>query len=141
MSNESRKRLAAQFIQFNLVGLLNTAIDFLLFALLTWLGVYYLLAQATAYAAGMLNSLLLNSRFTFRKTDGSRTSGSLNWKTGVRFIIWNLIVLGQSLLLLAALTEWLSFGSVSSKLLVTAVTAGINFYGSKRWVFAARAAG
>lgn len=140
MSKEARKRLAAQFIAFNIVGLLNTAIDFLLFTLLIWFGAYYLLAQAIAYGAGMVNSFALNSRYTFGKKDSS-FSGSQQLKMSVRFIAWNSIVLGITLLLLAALTEWWGPGEVIAKLIVTVVTVAINFYGSKKWVFVGAASG
>lgn len=126
--------LAAQFLRFNLVGLLNTAIDFVLFTLFIWLGVYYLLAQILAYGAGMANSFLLNNRYTFNKSQAS-VPGTNKWKKRLRFAVWNGIVLGISLLLLAALTKLFSMDDVLAKAVVTVVTVGINFYGSRKWVF------
>lgn len=126
--------LAAQFFRFNLIGLLNTAIDFVLFTLFIWLGVYYLLAQILAYGAGMANSFLLNNRYTFNK-DQATAPGTNEWKKRLRFAAWNGIVLGISLLLLAALTKLFSMDDVLAKAVVTIVTVGINFYGSRKWVF------
>lgn len=126
--------LAAQFFRFNLIGLLNTAIDFVLFTLFIWLGVYYLLAQILAYGAGMANSFLLNNRYTFNK-DQATVPGTNEWKKRLRFAAWNGIVLGISLLLLAALTKLFSMDDVLAKAVVTIVTVGINFYGSRKWVF------
>ncbi|MBD2871537.1 GtrA family protein [Paenibacillus arenilitoris] len=140
MPGETRRRLGAQFIAFNLIGLLNTAIDFALFALLVWAGVNYVPAQAAAYAAGMASSLLLNSRITFRGTSGA-SGARIAGRTVLRFIAWNLFVLALSLLLLALLTELLGIGEAMAKVPVTAVTAVVNFFGSKRWVFAARSEG
>lgn len=132
--------LAAQFIKFNLVGLLNTAVDFVLFTLFIWLGVYYLLAQIIAYGAGMANSFLLNNRYTFNK--GIAAAPGMNETNKLlRFAAWNGLVLGISLLLLAALTKLCRMDEVLAKAVVTAVTVGINFYGSKKWVFAQRQAG
>jgi len=130
-----RKRLIAQFIAFNIVGLLNTAVDFLLFTILIWLGTYYLLAQVIAYGAGMINSFVLNSRYTFGN-DGRIATKRQQLGMRVRFIAWNGILLGITLLLLAALTEWWGMSEVIAKLIVTAVTVLLNFYGSKKWVFA-----
>ncbi|HTG70601.1 MAG TPA: GtrA family protein [Candidatus Udaeobacter sp.] len=130
-----RKRLIAQFIAFNIVGLLNTAVDFLLFTILIWLGTYYLLAQVIAYGAGMINSFVLNSRYTFGN-DGRIATKRQQLGMSVRFIAWNGILLGITLLLLAALTEWWGMSEVIAKLIVTAVTVLLNFYGSKKWVFA-----
>ncbi|MCA0754934.1 GtrA family protein [Paenibacillus sp. N4] len=137
MSDLSRGRTLVQFVRFNLIGLLNTAIDVLGFALLTKLGVYYLLAQVLAYGAGMLNSLLLNSRFTF---GAGRTAASHmpDIATSIRFVVWNAVVLGMSVLLLALLNEWLALEGLPAKAIVTVVSVGVNFYGSKRWVFARR---
>lgn len=126
--------LAAQFFRFNLVGLLNTAIDFVLFTLFIWLGVYYLLAQILAYGAGMANSFLLNNRYTFNQGQAA-VPGMNEWKKRLRFAAWNGIVLGISLLLLAVITKLFSMDEVLAKAVVTAVTVGINFYGSRKWVF------
>lgn len=136
MSDLSRGRTLSQFLSFNLIGLLNTAIDFLAFALLIKLGVYYLLAQVLAYGAGMLNSLLLNSRFTFGAGRTTAASHMPDIATIIRFVVWNGIVLGMSVLLLALLKERLALGGLPAKAIVTAVSVGVNFYGSKRWVFA-----
>jgi putative flippase GtrA len=134
MFKQNRKMLAAQFVRFNLVGLLNTAIDFVLFTLFIWLGVYYLLAQIIAYGAGMANSFLLNNRYTFSKGQAAVT-GTSERKKQLRFVAWNGIVLGISLLLLAVFTKLFRMDEVLAKAFVTVVTVSINFYGSKKWVF------
>ncbi|WP_424769055.1 GtrA family protein [Paenibacillus sp. sgz302251] len=134
MSKAARKRLAAQFVKFNLIGLVNTAIDFVLFTLLVAFGVYYLLAQIIAYGAGMANSFLLNNRYTFERDEALVPSKS-NWNKSVRFMIWNGLVLLVSLLLLAALTSLVGLDEKLAKGIVTILTVGINFYGSKKWVF------
>src|SRR4029453_17569804 len=121
MSREARKKLIIQFITFNMVGLLNRGVDFLMFTLLIWFGTFYLLAQAIAYAAGMINSFVLNSRYTFSK-DNSSADGSKKLNLSVKFIVWNGILLGITLLLLAALTEWWGLNHVAAKVIVTAVT-------------------
>lgn len=141
MSNATSKRAArgfiAQFVKFNLVGLLNTLIDFLMFSLLIWFGAYYLLAQVIAYGAGMINSYVLNSRYTFRKRENEASSPQ-QLNRSMRFIVWNGIILGITLLLLMALNEWWGLNEVVSKLIVTVVTVALNFYGSKKWVFEAK---
>jgi putative flippase GtrA len=136
MSNEARKKLIIQFITFNIVGLLNTAVDFLMYTVLVWFGTYYLLAQVIAYGAGMINSFVLNSRYTFSK-GGSTAGGTkkLSMSLSVRFIVWNGILLGVTLLLLAALTQWWEWNELAAKAIVTAVAVMLNFYGSKKWVF------
>lgn len=139
MFNPSRKAWAIQFITFNLVGLLNTAIDFMMFTLLSWLGVSILLAQIAAYGAGMVNSYILNNKFTFAKSATSVTHYSKDWKRSLRFFVWNIILLGLSLLMLTGLTMFWSIDKFIAKVVVTIIIVGINFYGSKRWVFVTNA--
>jgi putative flippase GtrA len=136
-SNQSSKGSLAQFIMFNIVGLLNTFIDFLMFTILIWFGAYYLLAQVIAYGAGMINSFVLNSRYTFGKK-GNEAPRPQQLNRSMRFIVWNGMILGVTLLLLMAFNEWWGLNEVVSKLIVTVVTVVLNFYGSKKWVFAAK---
>jgi putative flippase GtrA len=137
-NGRSRKALAIQFLTFNAVGLLNTAIDIVLFALLVWLGIHFAIAQVISYGAGMVNSYILNSKFTF----GGETGGTaVSHKPGrlqklIRFVVWNGVILAVSILLLALLTKLAGMEELYAKLIATAVTVVINFFGSKRWVFA-----
>ncbi|MGO4372621.1 GtrA family protein [Paenibacillus sp. MCAF20] len=137
-NGRSRKALAIQFLTFNAVGLLNTAIDIVLFALLVWLGIHFAIAQVISYGAGMANSYILNSKFTF----GGETGGTAvshkpeRLRKLIRFVVWNGVILAVSILLLALLTKLAGMEELYAKLIATAVTVVINFYGSKRWVFA-----
>lgn len=54
-------------IKFALVGVVNTLIDFAVYALLTTIGVNYILAQWISYSAGILNSYVMNRKWTFEK--------------------------------------------------------------------------
>jgi putative flippase GtrA len=118
-----------QFVKFNLVGLLNTALDFAVFALLTWLGVYYIMAQCISYGVGMLNSYTLNKYWTFAQ------KGRLEPKQAIRFTVLNLGSLLLSLGLLALLKDHLEQKVLIAKLLTTLATTLVNFVGSKLWVF------
>jgi putative flippase GtrA len=120
-----------QFIKFNLVGLLNTALDYAVFALLTWLGIFYILAQCISYGVGMLNSYTMNKYWTFAQ------KGRLEPKQAIRFTVLNLGSLLLSLLLLALLKEQWEMKLQLAKLLTTVATTLVNFVGSKLWVFRA----
>ncbi|CAM3466931.1 GtrA family protein [Paenibacillus lupini] len=124
-----------QFVLFNIIGLLNTLVDFIVYSILVWAGLYVLPAQAISYSAGMVNSYTLNSLITF-KGDKSRTSESkFDRRKAVRFIILNAAVLGVSMLLLYELTEVMGMGPLLAKLVATGLTLILNFAGSKWWVF------
>jgi len=134
MPSNSSKATVAQFLKFNMIGLLNTAIDFAVFAVLIWAGVYYVIAQLLSYAAGMLNSYIWNSKFTFGDTR-ERLDRKASLGRMVRFAVWNGIMLGLSILLLAAFAELTAIGEIYAKAVVTVIIVAINFYGSKRFVF------
>jgi putative flippase GtrA len=121
-----------QFIKFNLVGLMNTALDFLIFYLLVGLGVFYIAAQCISYGIGMLNSYLLNKYWTFAQ------KGRVQPKQAVRFIVLNLGSLLLSLGLLALFADRLHLSLWLAKLLATGVTTVFNYGGNKLWVFQER---
>ncbi|QYR22797.1 GtrA family protein [Paenibacillus sp. sptzw28] len=120
-----------QMLKFGLVGAVNTAVDLIVFTLLTAQGLPYLAAQIISYSCGVLNSYLLNRSWTFRH--GSSRKG----KEIIRFIIVNLTALAVS----SALLTWLyrPDGSAltlpASKLIVTCASMVINYAGSRYWVF------
>ncbi len=64
-----------KFIKFNIVGVMNTALDLGIFALLTWIGVGEGLAKTVSYSCGVLNSYFWNSRWTF-KQEHKKSPGS-----------------------------------------------------------------
>jgi len=61
-----RKRLAAQFSLYVLIGLGNTALTAAIMAGMGILGFHYIFYTAVGYLAGFLNSYYWNSRLTFQ---------------------------------------------------------------------------
>jgi len=129
-----------QLLMFGTIGVLNTLVDFGMFALLTWLSLHYVAAQGVAYLAGMANSYLLNNAITFRdqrqEADG-RTKAKAALHRQLRFLIWNGAMLLLSIALLSGVVQLLGWSTWLGKIVVTILILGLNFYGSKRWVFAA----
>ncbi|GGL45417.1 GtrA family protein [Sporolactobacillus putidus] len=125
---QAQLRWVKQAAVFGTVGVLNTAVDFIVFVLLThFLFVFYVFAQILSYGAGMLNSYFLNSRFTF--------SGSVRTKSRfIRFTILNLAVLLMTLFVMHGL---LFLPLYVNKLVSTLVGLVFNFILSKFWVFKA----
>lgn len=130
-----RQQALKQFLLFSVIGLLNTAVDFLVYGLLLWCGLHFIASQFVAYAAGMVNSYTLNSWLTFRKTSEQRQSARFDRSKAIRFVLLNIVVLGISMLLLYVLVDRLSMNPIWAKLVVTCITVVLNFVGSKRWVF------
>lgn len=164
MGDSAKKQFDApksfiQLIKFALVGVLNTLVDFLVYTLLVlvfgisennvfMIGLFTLIA----YACGVLNSFILNTRWTFRQ-EYKRTA-----KERVMFIVVNVVSWGLSYLLVwlfsnhvflgSSITDWVcsligfttpekvsKVVSILSKLLATPFVIIVNFLGNKLLVF------
>jgi putative flippase GtrA len=117
------------FIRFCLVGLLNTALDVVLFAALHGAGLSIFAANFVSTSAALCNSLVLNSRYTFRSgLGGGRIAGFFAVTlTG----IWLL----QPLVIIGLLELWPSLGSTLAKLLALGITFAWNYIWYSKVVF------
>ena len=123
-----------QFIKFNLVGIMNTAVDFGVFMILNhYLGLVYTVSQVISYSCGMVNSYFFNKFWTFQKKEGFTAIEV------IKFILVNLCSLGVSLLVLYILQSKWNWQVLPSKVLATGFSVGVNFLGNKFWVFEATA--
>lgn len=116
------------FIIFGLVGIVNTGVDIGVFTLLTWWQLPWLAAQIIAYGCGVLNSFLMNRKWTF-KQQGALTKGLL------RFVLLNLVTLAVTSTCMLLLHEHLGISLWLSKGAVTLLGVVLNFAGSRLWVF------
>lgn len=136
-----RRQNLVEFIKFGLVGIMNTGVDFLVFTLLMLAGVQYMAAQVVSYAAGTLNSYVVNKLWTFKgqehgQGDGRKAkAGGFDRKEFIRFAGLNGATLLLSLLLLYGFKSGLGLNSFLAKLAVTGFTVLANYAGSKLWVF------
>ena len=118
-----------QLVKYNIVGVINTLVDFLIYQLLTYLGMKYAIAQCISYGCGILNSYFFNSRWTFKRDGGSK-------KEFIYFAAVNLVSMGLSVLLLKVCYDILRINSnLISKAIVTPIVMLVNFFGSKLFVF------
>ncbi|MEG6565776.1 GtrA family protein [Thermoanaerobacterium saccharolyticum] len=116
-----------QFIKFNLVGIVNTLVDFSVFTVLTFFGMYYMAAQVISYSCGVANSFIMNKYWTF----GAKSTP--HGYEVFKFIAVNGVSLAVSLSILYPLKPIL--GVISAKVIATLFSMMINFVGSKLWVF------
>lgn len=142
------KRSFLQFIKFALVGLSNTIIDIIVSFILNAIFNWYYVAKVIGYCCGILNSYLLNSRWTFK------TERRNDIREKLTFVAVNLVVLLISLLLMYLasdkvwnLTGWwetlplpefvlkLVDGERFCTLISTVICIVINFAGNKLFVF------
>ncbi|MGP8200407.1 MAG: GtrA family protein [Limisphaerales bacterium] len=58
------------FVVYCIIGVSGVTLDYIsFFALVNWVGVYYLLANVVSCSLGIINSFLLNSFFNFKVKD------------------------------------------------------------------------
>lgn len=117
-------------LKFSITGAVNTLVDVGVYTLLSVaLGLNVFFGQCCGYAAGMLNSYLINRKWTFKS---SNRFFSLQL---VRFIITNLAVLAVSLLFLKIFIEFWGLGKLVAKLATTCITLVLSFLLNRFWVF------
>lgn len=122
--------IVVQAGRFAMVGMINTAIDLVLFWLLgVALGLPYLTANGLSYGAGMASSYLLNRAWTFR---ANALAGPVRRQVP-RLLAINLASLAASSMLLSLLVEGL--GLFTAKLFALSASVAMNFIGSRYFVF------
>ena len=120
-----------RWLQFNAVGLLGAGVQLSVLALLSWVGLHYLLATALAVETAVLHNYAWHRVWTWKDRRGG---GSL-W----RFHLANgLTSLASNLVLMTVLTGWLGLKVVIANLLAITCTSLINFLLGDRWVFSAK---
>ena len=97
-------KLSPRFLRFLLVGLLNTAVGYGLFAFLTWLGLLYPLAIGLATLGGVVFNFQSIGRLVFNRSHWSR----LGRFAAVYCVLYGLNVAGVALLLKADLNVYVA---------------------------------
>lgn len=117
-----------RFIKFNAVGVINTLVDTGVYSLLVFFGLDVVIAQVISYCAGVLNSYIFNSLWTFRDKQTST-------KKILLFILVNLISLAAALGVISLCTEQFGMDKYIAKLVSLPFSLLINFVGSRFLVF------
>ncbi|MBD7999903.1 MULTISPECIES: GtrA family protein [Oerskovia] len=116
------------------MGVVNTAVDFVLYVLLWMLGVAPMVANLASTSAGLVVSFVGNRRWVFRS--GGRARDEL-----VRFLliagtgIW---LIQPAVILGLGKVEWFAasaLGAAAAKFVAIAVAAVWNYLLYSRWVF------
>ena len=145
--NEETKKTLWQIAKFAIVGVLNTVVDFAVFQTLNLTLGWVYAAQVLGYTAGVINSYLWNSNWTFRE---QRTR---SFREIALFLLVNLASLGVSLGMIWLLREkagitnaWVAGwmpkalsgfikGDTVCKLIATVVAIAVNYVGNRLFVF------
>ena len=126
----TRRPMIVQFVKFGLVGFLNTSIDYGLFAALVYLvHLHYLIANAISFSVAVINSFILNRRWTFQ-------SHHRQWQhEAIKFMIVMLIGLGLNELILYTLISRLAIHTLIAKAIGIVIVLFWNFIGTRFWAF------
>jgi len=130
--------MLTQFIKFGIVGFSNTAISYIIYSGLYYLGLHYIIANAIAFIVSVLNSFYWNSKYVF-KSDGDRQKRNF-WrallKTYVSYAFTGLILSSG---LLYVFIKIMRISAYIAPLLGLAITIPLNFVLNKKWAFKADA--
>src|SRR5437660_12588671 len=119
----------AQFVKFGIVGISNTLLTLAIYTfLLEVFGVWYLAASAIGFAAGTVNSFLLNRRWTFRGHVGDAL-------TPVRWTVVQCSGLGLNEGLLYLFVHDARLDKLLAQACATAVVTVTTFFANRAWTF------
>jgi putative flippase GtrA len=115
-----------RWLKFNAVGMIGAGVQLSVLAVLTALGVQYLIATALAVECAVLHNYVWHTRWTWKGRAGSL------W----RFHLANgLVSVVLNLIWMSVFKGWLGLPVVAANLLAIALTSVVNFFLGDRWVF------
>jgi putative flippase GtrA len=129
----SRARPAAaletrRMVKYGIVGVLNVAIDFSLYALLVTIGVWYPLAKTMSLTVATANGYTLNRIWTFRA--GPHRHIALAKYAGVQAVS-----LAANVTVLALLVEIAGLNEIVAQAIALPFIAVLSFLGQRLWTF------
>ena len=131
-----KRETVKQFLKFSLVGILNTLIDWSAFLILTFIFPvisFEPYAKAISFSLGVLNSFLINSKWTFKKEYKKIEYGKK--KIFLKFIAVNLIGLAINYAVFTLSRFSLNQNQIVSLLSATAISLLWNFSANKFWTY------
>lgn len=121
-----------KLVKFGMVGVVNTLVDWLVFALLSLLAFFsqsYWATKAISYSCGLVNSFFMNRKFTFN------SNVKLISLRGLRFVLANLFAYGVSLAIIYFADAQFGVKGVWGNVIATPFTIVINFILTRIFVF------
>ena len=143
MSSEKKGQGILQFIKFGLVGISNTAVDWLVFFILVNTVLLNFesepIAKAIAFVVAVINSFIWNTIWTFRqeyresvKRENRAKKNSIIF---VRFVAVSLIGWGVNYLAFEYTRVDLSQSQIISLVAASAAATLWNFFANKFWTY------
>ena len=141
MKNEKFESLV-QFVKFGIVGVANTAVDWVVFYLLVNMisDLNHSIAKAISFTVAMLNSYLWNTIWTFNKEyKKAAANGSEKTAIFMKFIVVSLVGWGVNVLAYSWSASHINLEIVNADLLPLVLASGAaimwNFFANKLWTY------
>jgi putative flippase GtrA len=122
--------LLRQFIQFSLIGALNTVVLLTTYYVIVWVNKdWYIAGNAAGYCLAVLNSYLWNSKLVFKN---KRRSG---YSSFIKTAAVNVFIFLLQTALLYLMVDRIGLSEKIAPLINIAITTPLNFTLCKLWAF------
>lgn len=122
-----------QLIKFSVVGFSNTIISYTIYAGLTYIGVYYIVASIIGFIVSVLNSFFWNNRYVFTKADGEQRN--IWWTLIKTFLAYGTTGFIVANILLLLFVEIFGISKYIAPIFTLVFTIPSNFLINKYWAF------
>jgi putative flippase GtrA len=119
--------ITRQFGRFALVGVSNTVLSFVAYAILIRIGVFYGAAGGLAFALGAANGYILNRRWTFAARDSMQAR--------LRYVVVQAAGLGATVALLLLLVSYAGIGRLAAYPITIPTVTLATFFANRGWTF------
>lgn len=131
MRDKREESCISQFVKFGIVGLANTAISYVVYLVLIWIGLHYMLASIIGFSVSVLNSYYWNNKYVFRVE-----SGRAWWKTFIKtYVSYAGTGIVLSNILLYLWIDVLGISAMIAPLISLVITVPVNFLANKFWAY------
>ena len=133
--------LGQRWLKFSAVGLIGVGVQLAVLAMLTKLGMHYLVATAVAVETALLHNYVWHRRWTWADRTADRRGGPMAERPAppgrlLRFHLANgLVSMASNLVWMRVLTGLCGIPAVPANLAAIAATSLLNFALGDRWVF------
>ncbi len=129
-------KLFAQFVKFGIVGVTNTIISYVIYAVMVYLGCHYLIASITSFVISVLWSFYWNNRMVFTLEEGQQRSiGRALVKTFASYALTGLVLAN---VLLFVEIDLLGVNAYIAPIINLVITVPLNFFLNRNWAFRAK---